>query len=85
MDIGKIVPAPGAARDAADFVVRNLSGRSATEFFSSPDYNSMRTLAKSGSWAKMAPEYRRVTGANIKESVVAAEIMKRLYDSGKLR
>lgn len=84
MDIGKVIPAPGAARAAASFIVDTFADVSAVDYFSEPRFAQLRTLAAQHSWTELAAEYRGVTGVDVKTSVFAAEIVKRLHDAGKL-
>ncbi|MEL4183542.1 hypothetical protein MTQ17_09905 [Corynebacterium bovis] len=49
---------------------------SAVDFFASERFNHLRELGLSESWTEVAAEYRKVTGEDVKSSVIAAEVLK---------
>ncbi len=85
MKLYRIFRTPSAARDAADFVLGHLRERGAVDYFSEERFNPVIELARHGAWSEAAKEYRNITGAGIKDSVIAAEIARRIVKDDKRR
>lgn len=83
MKLYRIFRTPVAARDAADFVLEHLRERGAVDYFSEERFKPVIELARHGAWSEAAKEYRSITGAGIKDSVIAAEIARRIVEFDK--
>lgn len=84
MFLANIFRPPQAARDAANFVSRYLSDKSAAEYFSAPEFKNLHQLAQNSNWDKVAAEYREITGVDLKTSVIAAQVLINLKKQNAL-
>ncbi|MFD4785052.1 hypothetical protein ACFWNH_28930 [Rhodococcus qingshengii] len=79
MKISRLVRSPQDARDAAQFVVDHFVDESAASYFARPEFTEFMKHVATATWADAAKEYREITGADIKTSVIAAEVARRLH------
>lgn len=79
MRFSKIFRAPELPREAAKFIAAHFADQSVKEYFSDPRFEKFLEVAKTGTWADAAQEYRNVTNEDIRSSVIAAEIAKKVF------
>lgn len=78
MTFSRFIKTPRGARNTARFVELFLMDTSARELFAAPELSDVVRLAKSGSWAEAASEFRKHFDCDVQMSVFAAAVAAKL-------